>query len=59
MKHLEKESMDVPVVVGGIIPEADREQLLSRGVARVYTPKDFDLGEILADVASLIGDAPA
>ena len=34
---------DVPVVVGGIIPPADAEALIKAGVARVYTPKDFDL----------------
>ena len=34
---------DVPVVVGGIIPPDDAEALIKAGVARVYTPKDFDL----------------
>ena len=35
--------VDVPVVVGGIIPEEDRPRLIEAGVARVYTPADFDL----------------
>ena len=44
-----------PVVVGGIIPEADQPALLAAGVARVYTPKDFRLTEIIADLAELAG----
>ena len=44
--------MDAPVVVGGIIPDADREQLEQMGVARVHT-KDFRLAEITADIAEL------
>ena len=43
------------VVVGGIIPEADQPALLAAGVARVYTPKDFRLTEIIADLAELAG----
>jgi (2R)-ethylmalonyl-CoA mutase len=48
-----------PVVVGGIIPEQDRQALLDAGVSAVYTPKDFDLGRIMAEVATLAGVAPA
>jgi (2R)-ethylmalonyl-CoA mutase len=44
---------DVPVVVGGIIPDADAEQLKGFGVARVYTPKDFDLNRIMLDIVAL------
>jgi (2R)-ethylmalonyl-CoA mutase len=44
---------DVPVVVGGIIPESDAKRLLSQGVARVYTPKDFELNAIMNDLADL------
>src|SRR5262249_38801189 len=44
-----------PVVVGGIIPDADRAALLAAGVARVYTPKDFRLTEIVAELAELAG----
>ena len=40
---LRANGVDAPVVVGGIIPEADRAELLAAGVARVYTPKDFRL----------------
>ncbi len=45
--------MDVPVVVGGIIPPDDENALKNMGVARVYTPKDFALDGIIADVAGL------
>jgi ethylmalonyl-CoA mutase len=45
---------DVPVVVGGIIPEEDRAPLLEAGVARVYTPKDFEIGAILDEIVDVI-----
>ena len=45
---------DVPVVVGGIIPDADAETLKAQGVARVYTPKDFRLNRIMADIVELV-----
>jgi (2R)-ethylmalonyl-CoA mutase len=44
---------NVPVVVGGIIPESDGRRLLAQGVARVYTPKDFELNTIMSDLADL------
>ncbi len=44
---------DVPVVVGGIIPDADAVALKAMGVARVYTPKDFDLNRIMFDIVEL------
>ncbi len=47
--------VDAPVVVGGIIPEDDRAPLLAAGVAAVYTPKDFELGRIMADIVELAG----
>ena len=53
VRLLRAEGVDAPVVVGGIIPEDDRPQLLDAGVARVYTPKDFELGRIMADIAEL------
>jgi ethylmalonyl-CoA mutase len=45
---------DIPVVVGGIIPEEDEIQLKSLGVAAVYTPKDFQLTDIMADVVRIV-----
>ncbi len=45
---------DIPLIVGGIIPEADVEGLKAAGVAAVYTPKDFDLSAIMADIVALV-----
>ena len=47
---------DVPVVVGGIIPPADEVALLDAGVARVYTPKDFEVTRIMGDIVSLVAE---
>ncbi|WP_323038415.1 methylmalonyl-CoA mutase family protein [Gemmobacter sp.] len=49
---------DVPVVVGGIIPEEDAERLRAMGVAAVYTPKDFELNRIMMDIVALVDKAP-
>ncbi|MGI9624150.1 MAG: methylmalonyl-CoA mutase family protein [Acidimicrobiales bacterium] len=43
-----------PVVVGGIIPEADHDLILAAGVARVYTPKDYEMAAIMADIGELV-----
>ena len=43
----------VPVVVGGIIPDDDADRLKKMGVARVYTPKDFELNAIMGDIVEL------
>jgi (2R)-ethylmalonyl-CoA mutase len=45
---------DVPVIVGGIIPESDGRALVERGVAAVYTPKDFGLTEIMGGIVKVI-----
>jgi ethylmalonyl-CoA mutase len=45
---------DIPVVVGGIIPEADVAPLRAAGVAAVYTPKDFELTRILRDIVGIV-----
>jgi (2R)-ethylmalonyl-CoA mutase len=47
---------DVPVVVGGIIPEADASWLRDAGVAAVYTPKDWDLNQMMRDIISLVAE---
>ena len=52
--RLRAEGVDAPVIVGGIIPEEDRPKLIAAGVARVYTPKDFELGRIMGDIADLV-----
>jgi (2R)-ethylmalonyl-CoA mutase len=48
---------DVPVVVGGIIPDSDGRRLLELGVAAVYTPKDFGLTEIMGGIVEVIRKA--
>jgi (2R)-ethylmalonyl-CoA mutase len=45
---------DVPVVVGGIVPEADASALRDLGVAEVFTPKDFELDEVLCRVVAAV-----
>ena len=55
VRLLRAAGVNAPVVVGGIIPEADQPALLAAGVSRVYTPKDFRLTEIVADLATLAG----
>ncbi|MCW9001262.1 MAG: protein meaA [Rhodospirillales bacterium] len=45
---------DIPVVIGGIIPSEDKDRLIEMGVAGIYTPKDFDLDAIMADIARLV-----
>ncbi len=47
--------VDVPVVVGGIIPDQDVAQLKQAGVAAVYTPKDFDISRIMRDIVGIVG----
>ena len=53
VRRLRAEGVDAPVIVGGIIPEDDRPRLMAEGVAAVYTPKDFQLASIMADIADL------
>ena len=48
---------EVPLVVGGIIPDEDANRLLAMGVARVYTPKDFELNRIMFDIVALADPA--
>jgi len=51
--QLRELGVDSPVVVGGIIPEADRPRLTEAGVAAVFTPKDFELAKIMRAIADL------
>jgi (2R)-ethylmalonyl-CoA mutase len=48
---------DVPVVVGGIIPDGDARRLKEQGVARVFTPKDFELTDIMRAVVDVVREA--
>ncbi len=50
---------DVPVIVGGIIPPEDAAKLKAAGVAAVYTPKDYQLDDIMADIVAIIDRSPA
>ncbi len=59
VRLLRDEGIDAPVVVGGIIPAADAEALREAGVARVYTPKDFDLNRIMGEIADLLAERAA
>ena len=45
--------MNIPVVVGGIIPEEDKSKLLQMGISKVYTPKDFEMNTIMMDIVNL------
>ena len=49
---------DIPLVVGGIIPEEDAAKLRVAGVAAVYTPKDFELNRIMMDIVVMVDQAP-
>ena len=48
---------DVPVIVGGIVPESDMRRLTGQGVAAVFTPKDFGLTEIIGEIVDVIRHA--
>ena len=48
----------IPVVVGGIIPPEDEQMLKRLGVARVYTPKDYDITAIIRDIVELVAGEP-
>jgi (2R)-ethylmalonyl-CoA mutase len=47
---------DIPVVVGGIIPERDAVNLREAGVAAVYTPRDWDLNQMMRDIVGLVAE---
>jgi (2R)-ethylmalonyl-CoA mutase len=59
VEQLRAEGVDAPVIVGGIIPEEDRDWLTGHGVAAVYTPKDFDIARIMREVAGLAASSRA
>ncbi|MDA9810320.1 protein meaA [Planktomarina temperata] len=48
----------IPVIVGGIIPDEDAQKLRAMGIARIYTPKDFDLNRIMFDIVALADPGP-
>ncbi|MGA9457017.1 MAG: protein meaA [Pseudolabrys sp.] len=52
--RMKRAGLDVPVIVGGIIPPEDAAELEKAGVAAVYTPKDFELNRIMSDVVRIV-----
>mgnify|MGYP001217446751 FL=1 len=59
VRLLKEEGVDVPVVAGGIIPPEDADRLKKAGVAGVYTPKDFDMNEIMGEFVDLVSASKA
>ncbi len=57
MSRMKAAGLDVPVVVGGIIPKEDANALKNAGVAEVYTPKDFELNRIMSDLVRIVEGA--
>ena len=45
---------NIPIVVGGIIPEEDEKKMLNLGVSRIYTPKNYDINLIMSDFANIL-----
>ena len=56
VRMLREREVDAPVVVGGIIPASHEPKLLEAGVARVYTPKDFEINRIMSEIVALVAE---
>jgi len=56
VRLLRAEGIDVPVVVGGIIPASHAAKLREAGVAGVYTPRDFDINQIMGEIVELVAE---
>ena len=54
LHELQKLGVDASVILGGIIPEDDRDSLRALGIAAVYTPKDFDIARIMREIAEIV-----
>jgi (2R)-ethylmalonyl-CoA mutase len=54
MNRMRSEGLEIPVIVGGIIPPEDENILKQCGVAAVFTPKDYELNRILADIVRVV-----
>lgn len=57
LEGLEAAGLQIPVVAGGIIPDEDARKLQEAGVARVYTPKDYDLLRIMDELVDVVAEA--
>ena len=56
VRMLRERRVDSPVVIGGIIPAAHVQKLIDAGVARVYTPKDFEINRIMSEIVDLVAE---
>ena len=56
ISDLRDAGVEAPVVVGGIIPDSDADSLTQAGVAAVYTPKDFEITQIIGDIVRLVAE---
>jgi (2R)-ethylmalonyl-CoA mutase len=56
IRLLAEAGSQIPVIVGGIIPPADERAFLEAGIARVYTPKDFEINRIMGDITELVAE---
>ncbi|MFM9022968.1 MAG: cobalamin-dependent protein, partial [Solirubrobacterales bacterium] len=56
ISDLRETGVEAPVVVGGIIPDSDADALRAAGVAAVYTPKDFEITQIIGDIVRLVAE---
>ena len=56
LRLISEAGAEIPVVVGGIIPPADERALKEAGVARVYTPKDFEINRIMSEIVDLVAE---
>jgi ethylmalonyl-CoA mutase len=54
LERLRAGGLDVPVVVGGIVPPEDAERLKAMGVARIYTPKDYDVCRVMGEIVDIV-----
>ncbi|MDX6588378.1 MAG: ethylmalonyl-CoA mutase [Solirubrobacterales bacterium] len=59
VRMLRERDVEAPVVVGGIIPAAHVQKLIAAGVARVYTPKDFEINRIMTEIVDLVAEQAA
>ena len=58
MKYMSEKGIgNVPVVLGGIIPDHDIQDMCDAGVKKVYTPRDYDLNKIMMDIADIVAEA--
>ena len=56
MNHMHSENLEIPMIVDNIIPPEDENVLKQCGVAAIYTPKNYELNRILADIVRVVDD---